>query len=79
MYIWFSQYMLIWYTNIPEETAYFVRRLHGCWLALFLANVVLNWVVPFVVLLRRDTKRRRDDAGDAWRSSCCSAAGSTSI
>jgi hypothetical protein len=59
MYIWFSQYMLIWYTNIPEETSYFVRRLHGGWYVLFFANVVLNWVVPFVILLRRDAKRRR--------------------
>ncbi len=59
MYIWFSQYMLIWYTNIPEETSYFVARLHGAWLGLFLLNVLLNWIVPFGVLLRRDTKRRR--------------------
>jgi hypothetical protein len=59
MYIWFSQYMLIWYTNIPEETVYFVRRTHGAWLALFLGNVVLNWLIPFLVLLRRDTKRHR--------------------
>jgi len=63
MYIWFSQYMLIWYTNIPEETAYFVRRAHGGWFVLFLANVVLNWLVPFVVLLRRDAKRRRQTLG----------------
>jgi hypothetical protein len=63
MYIWFSQYMLIWYTNIPEETSYFVRRVHGGWFVLFLANVVLNWVVPFVVLLRRDAKRRRQTLG----------------
>jgi hypothetical protein len=59
MYIWFSQYMLIWYTNIPEETSYFVRRVHGGWFVLFLANVVLNWLIPFVVLLRRDAKRQR--------------------
>ena len=59
MYIWFSQYMLIWYTNIPEETSYFLRRSHGFWLGLSVANVVLNWLVPFAVLLRRDTKRRR--------------------
>ena len=59
MYIWFSQYMLIWYTNLPEETAYFVRRVHGFWLALLLANILLNWLVPFAVLLRRDMKRRR--------------------
>ena len=59
MYIWFSQYMLIWYTNIPEETAYFLRRMQGAWSWLFALNIVLNWVVPFLVLLRRDTKRWR--------------------
>jgi hypothetical protein len=59
MYIWFSQYMLIWYTNIPEETTYFSQRLHGLWSPLFFSNIVLNWVVPFAVLLRRDAKRRR--------------------
>ena len=31
MYIWFSQYMLIWYSNIPEETSYFITRTHGPW------------------------------------------------
>ena len=63
MYIWFSQYMLIWYTNIPEETSDFVRRAHGLWLVLFLGNVVLNWLVPFAVLLRRDAKRQRTTLG----------------
>jgi hypothetical protein len=59
MYIWFCQYMLIWYTDIPEETAYYVRRTQGAWGALFLLNIVLNWVVPFFGLIRRDAKRRR--------------------
>jgi hypothetical protein len=59
MYIWFSQYMLIWYTDIPEETSYYLRRQQGGWWALFLLNAVLNWVIPFCVLLRRDTKRQR--------------------
>jgi hypothetical protein len=58
-YIWFSQYLLIWYTNIPEETSYFVLREHSGWFPLFIANIFLNWVIPFVVLLRRDTKRHR--------------------
>jgi hypothetical protein len=58
-YIWFSQYMLIWYTDIPEETSYFVRRGHGAWLALFVANLFPNFVIPFLVLLRRDMKRQR--------------------
>ena len=56
MYIWFSQYMLIWYTDMPEETSYFVLRGSGAWFALFILNTFLNWVIPFLVLLRRDTK-----------------------
>jgi hypothetical protein len=55
--------MLIWYTNIPEETTYFLRRLHGQWRVLFIANVVLNWLVPFLLLLRRDAKRNRRTLG----------------
>jgi hypothetical protein len=58
-YIWFSQFMLIWFANIPEETTYFILRTHGAWYALFVANVVLNWLVPFAVLMRRDAKRNR--------------------
>jgi hypothetical protein len=58
-YIWFSQYMLIWYTNIPEETSYFIRRTHGAWFVLFILNLFLNFVIPFAVLLRRDTKGQR--------------------
>ena len=57
MYIWFSQYMLIWYANIPEETVYYVRRLEGAWGTLFLLNMLLNWAVPFCVLLARWSKR----------------------
>ncbi len=57
MYIWFSQYMLIWYADISEETAYYVARLHGAWAPLFLLNMILNWAVPFIALLPRGTKR----------------------
>ena len=58
-YIWFSQYMLIWYSNITEETVYFITRTHGPWLGFFVLNLVLNWLVPFALLLRRDMKRHR--------------------
>ena len=57
MYIWFSQYMLIWYSNIPEETTYFIARTHGPWGPVVIASIVLNWVVPFFVLLPRPAKR----------------------
>jgi len=56
-YIWLSQYLLIWYGNVPEEAAYYVSRTNDRWIALFLLNLVLNWVAPFVVLLPRDAKR----------------------
>jgi hypothetical protein len=59
MYIWFSQYMLMWYANIPEESAHYVRRREGLWLTLFYLNVTLNWVVPFLTLLSRPAKRGR--------------------
>jgi hypothetical protein len=56
-YIWFSQYLLIWYGNVPEEATYYVRRTGEGWIALFLLNVVVNWVVPFLLLLSRSSKR----------------------
>lgn len=56
-YIWFAQYMLIWYANIPEETTYYVARLRGLWAPLSVLNLCLNWVVPFLALLPRGTKR----------------------
>jgi hypothetical protein len=57
MYIWFSQFMLIWYGNLPEEGIYYVHRLTGAWAPLFWANVILNWVIPFLVLLPERAKR----------------------
>jgi hypothetical protein len=57
MYIWFSQFMLIWYGNIPEEAVYFTRRMTGGWAPLFYANVLLNWVVPFLALISQAAKR----------------------
>ncbi len=58
-YIWFSQYLLIWYANIPEEGEYYVLREHFGWSWLFWINIVLNWVIPFLVLLPRWTKRSK--------------------
>ncbi len=58
MYIWFCQFMLIWYANIPEETVYFLPRVSSWWLPLFLLNVAVNWAIPFLVLLPRGSKRR---------------------
>lgn len=59
MYIWFSQAMLTWYTNIPEETAFYSRRAFGNWGVLFWAVVMLEWILPFLILLPESTKRSR--------------------
>lgn len=57
MYIWFSQYMLIWYANISEETTHYIARQYRDWLPLFILNVILNWAFPFVALLNKRMKR----------------------
>jgi len=56
-YLWFCQYMLIWYANIPEETSYYVHRQHGAWGPLFLLNLLLSWALPFLILLQRRYKQ----------------------
>jgi hypothetical protein len=56
-YIWVSQYLLIWYGNLPDEVTYYVRRTDAPWMRLFLLNVIVNWLVPFLVLLPRAAKR----------------------
>jgi len=57
VYIWFCQFMLIWYTNIPEEAGYFIARKAGQWDVLTPVNLVLNWMIPFLVLLSRAARR----------------------
>ena len=55
-YLWFSQFMLIWYANIPEEVVYFVSRIEDYKL-LFFGMVALNFVFPFLILMNSDNKR----------------------
>ncbi|PWV54104.1 quinol:cytochrome C oxidoreductase [Chitinophaga sp. S165] len=56
-YLWFSQYMLIWYANMPEETAYFQPRVWGEWRPIFFLNLLINFITPLLYLMKRDTKR----------------------
>jgi hypothetical protein len=59
-YFWFAEFMLIWYGNIPEETAYFIPRVQGeGWRFFFFANIILNWFIPFVILLPKATARSK--------------------
>lgn len=55
-YLWISQFLLIWYTNIPEETQYYEARWRGGWLPLFILVPILHWAAPFFALLRRKAK-----------------------
>jgi hypothetical protein len=57
-YIAFSQYMLIWYGNIPEETGWFAKRQAGDWAWVSLTLLFGHFVVPFLVLISRFVKRR---------------------
>ena len=56
-YLWFSQYMLIWYANIPEETGYFKIRVQGPYRGIFFLNLVLNFGCPLLILMKKSTKR----------------------
>lgn len=57
-YIWFSQFMLIYYSNIPEETVYFIERLSSDHYSIvFFVNLILNFFFPFLVFMPRDSKR----------------------
>jgi len=56
-YIGFSQYFLIWYANIPEETHWYQYRAHGQWLSLSILIIFGRFIIPFFLLLRRGWKR----------------------
>lgn len=56
-YIWLCQYLLIYYANIPEETIYYYRRTSTPgWWNLFILNLFLNWIIPFILLLPKRVK-----------------------
>jgi hypothetical protein len=57
-YIWFSQFLLIYYANIPEETIYFVERWkNDKYASAFFLILILNFFLPFLILMTRDSKR----------------------
>ncbi|MCB0342367.1 MAG: molybdopterin oxidoreductase [Pseudobdellovibrionaceae bacterium] len=56
-YIAFSQYMLIWYANMPEETIFYVPRSQGSWAMVSVALILFKFIVPFFALLPRWAKR----------------------
>jgi len=58
-YVAFSQYMLIWYANMPEETIWFKRRIDGSWLYVALLLVAGHFLIPLFAMLPRAVKRNR--------------------
>lgn len=50
-YMWLSQYLLIWYANIPEETVYYIPREMGEFKSLFYTELIMNWTFPFFFLM----------------------------
>lgn len=57
-YTWFSQFMLIYYANIPEETVYFYKRWEPEYKPWFWLNLFINFVAPLLMLVDRDAKRK---------------------
>jgi hypothetical protein len=55
-YLWFSQFMLIWYSNIPEEVTYYMPRF-GEFKGLFITMLTMNFLFPVLILMSRDSKR----------------------
>ena len=56
-YIWYCQYMLIWYTDMPEETPYYALRAQGGWQMMTYLSIALNWAIPFFALMPKAVRR----------------------
>jgi hypothetical protein len=56
-YLWFSQFMLIWYANISEETIYFRTRFEGPYQGIFYLNLIINFLAPILIYMKRSSKR----------------------
>jgi hypothetical protein len=67
-YIAFSQFFLIWYANLPEETGWFRARIEGSWLQVSVFLALGHFVAPFFYLMGRPVKRNSATlaAGGAW-------------
>jgi hypothetical protein len=55
-YIGFSQFMLIWYANLPEETPFFIDHLYEQWSILYVIIFVMKWVMPFFILMPKPAR-----------------------
>lgn len=58
-YLWFVQFLIIWYANIPEVTMYYKPRVHGEWRLLFYMDFALNFAIPFLALMNDKLARSK--------------------
>jgi hypothetical protein len=56
-YVWFAQFFLTWYANIPEESVYFYKRWEPEYKWWFWLNILLNFLAPLLLLMKNDNKR----------------------
>jgi hypothetical protein len=56
-YLSFSQYLIIWAGNLPEETPWYIHRAGHGWSAIAIVLIIFHFALPFVLLLSRKTKR----------------------
>ena len=57
-YVWFAQFLLIYYANMPEETVYFYKRWEPEYMPWFWLNIIINFISPVLILMTRDAKRK---------------------
>lgn len=57
-YLWFMQFLILWYANIPELTVYYKPRFLGEWQFLFYAELIVNFAIPFIVMMADDIGKK---------------------
>jgi hypothetical protein len=59
IYLAFSQFLIIWSGNLPEEIPWYLARFRGGWGVIITLDFVFHWLIPFTLLLSRDLKRNK--------------------
>ena len=59
IYLTFSEFLIIWSGNLPDEVPWYLHRIHGGWWTILSLDVICHWIIPFTILLGRDFKRSR--------------------
>jgi hypothetical protein len=57
-YLWFMQFLILWYANIPEGTVYYIPRFLGEWQPIFYSELIINFIIPFIVMMSDDLGKK---------------------